>query len=264
MNNARHFYERGWCQYPFDAELLEWVERAVPAARRTLTDPEFSRWLRYQGTWFAGVNALYNDTQGAVDDSGPLRGLAVTSIAEELKIDFREWDRGQVSICFPGYPKPMEDQSEAMFRFRRDRDAAHVDGLLPEGADRRRHLREHHAFILGIPMAEFDERASPFVIWAGSHEIVRSALRDRFRGIAPSRWGDEDITEAYQSVRRDVFERCERIEIHARPGEAFVAHRLCLHGTAPWDESASAGADGRMICYFRPEGLSARQWLEAP
>ena len=46
--------------------MLDWVEFALPAARATLDDPAQKQWTRYQGTWFAGVNALENDAQGAV------------------------------------------------------------------------------------------------------------------------------------------------------------------------------------------------------
>ena len=111
-----------------------------------------------------------NDIHGAVGDSGPLQGKAVDFIRDELGLDGFEWDIGQISICYPGYPQPMTGESEAAFRFRRDRDAAHVDGLLPEGPQRRRHLREHHGFILGIPLVAFSEDASPFVVWEGSHK----------------------------------------------------------------------------------------------
>ena len=33
----------------------------------------------------------------------------------------------------------------------------------------------------------------------------------------------------------------------AKPGEAYLAHRLSLHGIAPWGESATASSGGRMI-----------------
>ncbi len=74
----------------------------------------------------------------------------------------------------------MAGESPAKTRYRRERDAAHVDGLLPEGEERRRHLREHHGFILGLPMVEFDREASPFVVWEGSHEIMRDIFAARF------------------------------------------------------------------------------------
>jgi hypothetical protein len=62
-----------------------------------------------------------------------------------------------------------------------------------------------------------------------------------------------DITEAYQAARKHCFENCERITLPARPGEAILMHRHCLHGVAPWADSAVAPPEGRMIAYFRPE-----------
>jgi hypothetical protein len=158
----------------------------------------------------------------------------------------------------------MASESEAVFRYRVRRDAAHVDGLRREGVDRRRHLREHHGFILGVPLAEAGPGASPFVVWEGSHEIMRAAFRTRLAGIAPERWGDEDVTEAYHAARREAFEICRRVVVHARPGEAYLAHRLVLHGMAPWEPGAPAGPDGRMIAYFRPEVGGPDHWLNAP
>jgi hypothetical protein len=263
-NLASQFFTRGWCRFDLDAALLAWVDAALPAARACVDDPRHARWLRYQGTWFAGVNALPNDDRGAVGGSGPLGGDAIEFIARELGLEGFAWDRAQVSICYPGYPLPMAGESDALLRYRRDRDAAHVDGLLREGPARRRFLREFHGFILGIPMVEFDAGASPFVVWEGSQEFVRDAFRERFAGIAAERWRDEDVTEAYHAARERVFESCRRVEIHARPGEAFLAHRLSLHGMAPWREAADAGADGRMIVYFRPATCGPFEWLNNP
>ena len=263
-NLAEQFFTDGCCRFEYDAELKSWVDAALDPARATLNDPAQAKWLRYQGTWFAGVNALPNDASGAVGGSGPLGGRAVDFIAAELGLSGFAWDAAQVSVCYPGYPKPMDGESEARVRFRRERDAAHVDGLLPEGRERRRHLREFHGFILGIPMVEFDQGASPFVVWRGSHRIIQDAVRARFSGLAPESWGEQDITEVYHDIRSQVFDSCERIEIHARPGEAFLAHRLVLHGMAPWRDGAAAGADGRMICYFRPDPFGPEEWLNHP
>ena len=263
-NHAKHFFERGWCRFDHDAPLFDWVEAALEPARATRRDPANAKWLRYRETWFAGVNALANDASGKVDGSEPLSGIAVDFIDEVLGLRDFAWDAAQVSICYPGYPQPMEGESSARARFRRERDAAHVDGLLPEGPQRRRHLREHHGFILGIPMVEFDAGAAPFVVWEGSHEIIREVFAERFAGVEPDLWGEEDITDVYQAVRERVFDSCERVEIHARPGQSFIAHRLVLHGMAPWCEGASAGADGRMICYFRPDPFGPYEWLHHP
>ncbi|UCH41469.1 MAG: hypothetical protein JSU67_07340 [Gammaproteobacteria bacterium] len=263
-NQTTDFFDRGWCRFAFDPQLMRWVEGALVSARASLRDPQQAKWLRYQGTWFAGVNALPNDASGAVSESGPLRGAAVKFIARELGLEAFAWDAAQVSICYPGYPQPMAGESTGRALYRRERDAAHVDGLLPEGPGRRRHLREYHGFILGIPMVNFDADASPFVVWEGSHEIMRSAFRDRFAGIDPSQWGEQDITDIYHAARQQAFAECRRVEVHARPGQAFLAHRLVLHGMAPWRDAAVAGEDGRMICYFRPDPFGPREWLNNP
>lgn len=263
-NIATLFFDRGWCRFEYDAELFHWIRAALPAARATLRDPRHAKWHRYQDTWFAGVNVLPNDAQARLDDSGPLRGSAVEFIARELALGDFAWDAAQISVCFPGYPQPMQGESEALARFRRERDAAHVDGLLREGPERRRHLREFHGFILGIPMVDFDPGAAPFVVYEGSHEIMRAVFRERFAGIDPALWGAEDITEAYHSARESAFADCKRVEIHARPGEVFLAHRLVLHGMAPWCDGAEAGVDGRMICYFRPNTFGPLEWLDNP
>ncbi len=262
--DSETFYIQGWCRFKHDSALEKWVEDALPSARETVRADVFSRWLRCGGTWFAGVNALPNDSSGAVAGSKPLGGAAIEFIHKSLGLSGFDWDKAQISVCYPGYPQPMESESPAAFQYRRDRDAAHVDGLLPEGADRRRHLRVFHGFILGIPMVEFSLDASPFVVWEGSHEVIRSDVKARFGNLPPDQWGDEDITETYHQARQRVFETCKRVEITARPGEAFITHRLALHGVAPWGESAHADEDGRMICYFRPDIGGPLEWLMAP
>lgn len=263
---ARQFFERGWCAFPWDPALAAWAAAARPAAEATLHDPELrARWLRCGGTWFAGVHALPNDAAGAVPESGvpPLAGAPIDFIRDMLGLPGLPLDRAQVSICFPGYPQPWEGESEAAFRYRRDRDAAHVDGLIRVDPGRRRRLGERHAFILGIPLTETLADAAPFTVYEGSHEIMRRAFRARLAGIDPARWRDEDITETYHAARREVFETCPRVTVHARPGEAYLAHRLLLHGVAPW--GASAETRPRMIAYFRPElpaDSGSAAWLE--
>jgi hypothetical protein len=263
-NHAKHFFGLGWCKFDADSRLLRWIEAALPAARAARLDPAQQKWLRYHGTWFAGVNSLDNNDRSEVGSSGPLQGGAIEFIASGLKLEGFAWDRAQVSICYPGYPQPMHEESAARSRYRRDRDAAHVDGLLREGSRQRRHLREYHGFILGIPMVEFDADASPFVVWEGSHEIMRRRFAERFDGVAPEQWGEQDITEVYHAAREQSFASCKRVEIHAAPGEVFLAHRLVLHGVAPWNETAQAGPDGRMICYFRPDTFGPYEWLHNP
>ena len=255
------FLERGWCRFAYSDELADWVQHSLGAARNTVRSPEFREWLRCGDTWFVGVNALANDEFGAVAGGPPLQGPAIDFIRMELGLGDTRWDRAQVSVCYPGYPQPTPQESRDAYRFRVNRAAAHIDGVMPEGPERRRHLRQHHAFILGIPMVEVSRNASPFTIWEGSHEIVRQTFEERFRDLAWQDWGEEDITDMYRAMRRRAFDSCRRVEITANPGEAYLVHRLALHGIAPWGQGATAGEDGRMICYFRPELVDAESWL---
>ena len=258
------FLEHGWCRFDRDPVLADWVTRTLPTARRVVSSPGNAEWLRCGGTWFAGVNVLPNDTTGKVPGGTPLAGAAIDFIHSELGLSAFDWELAQVSVCYAGYPLPMASETEAAYRYRLTRDAAHVDGLIPEGPDRRRHLREFHGFLLGIPMVEATNRASPFVIWRGSHKIIREAFLRLYGGLPADEWGDVDATDVYQATRRHIFETCERVEITAGPGEAYLVHRLALHGVAPWAPGAEAGPDGRMIAYFRPEIGGPANWLNAP
>jgi hypothetical protein len=263
MNKSR-FFEKSWCRFQFDETLMQWINHALPCARETVAAEENAQWLRCGGTWFAGVNLLPNAADGSVFGCGALQGKASDFIRQALGLDNFDWDRAQLSVCYPGYPRPMPGETEAAYAYRRDRDAAHVDGFLAEGPDRRRHLREYHGFILGIPMVEFNADASPFVVWEGSHEVIRETFAEQFQDVPAEQWGEIDITGVYHEVRRRVFGLCKRVEIYARPGEAYLVHRLALHGVAPWQSTASATADGRMICYFRPETGGPESWLLSP
>ncbi len=260
------FFRSGWVRFPYDPGVAAWVEPARRVAAACAADPaERARWLRAGGTWFNGVNAFPNDATGAVPDAGvpPLEGPGVRFVADVLELPDVRWDRAQISICWPGYPVPAPGESPASFRFRRDRDAAHVDGLRRVDG-RRRRLGEPHGFILGVPLTDAPEGAAPLVVWEGSHEIVRRALRERLDGKPPELWAGEDVTEAYVAARRECFATCRRVPIHASPGECYLIHRLALHGVAPW---TAAAAGERAILYFRPDpypGASRRWWLERP
>ncbi|HEX6996854.1 MAG TPA: hypothetical protein VF322_01845 [Gammaproteobacteria bacterium] len=262
--DAEHFFRAGWVRFPYDPAVADWAARARPVAHACLADPEHrARWLRCDGTWFSGVKVFPNDASGAVPDAEvpPLAGAPVRFIADALGLAGFAWDEGQVSACFPGYPRPSPGESSAAFRFRRDRDGAHVDGLRRFDG-RRRRLGEAHGFVLGVPLTDAPAEAAPLVIWEGSHEIVRRALRARLAGVPPERWADEDLTETYVAARRECFERCRRVPVHALPGESYLIHRLALHGVAPW----AAGPEGeRVIVYFRPDpfpGAARSWWLE--
>ncbi|MEX0286370.1 MAG: hypothetical protein AB3N23_17320 [Paracoccaceae bacterium] len=246
------FRETGWTRFPYDPAIAHWVSHALDPARASLRDPALAHWLDCEGTWFVGVDALPNDETGAVNGSGPLRGAAIDSVIAAVG-PLPPLHTAQVSVTFPGYPRPRKGEGESAFRYRLNRDAAHVDGVRPEGPDRRRFVLEPHAFILGLPLNAAPADAAPLVVWEGSHVIMARAFRQAFEGYSADAWSKVDVTDHYQAARRKVFETCPRIPVPAQPGEAILLHRLCLHGVAPWAEGAKDWPDGRMVAYFRPE-----------
>jgi hypothetical protein len=263
MQLADTFHAQGFLRFPADAASLAWARHAKPDAAAAARDPAQAHWLRCGGTWFVGVDALPNDAHGSVNGGPPLAGAAMAFVRDDLGFSL-PLHRAQVSVCYPGYPQPSPEESEAAFRFRRNRDAAHVDGLLAEGPEKRRYLREPHAYILGITLTGQSADAAPLTVWKGSHLIMKAMFAAAFAGHAPERWTDMDVTGPYQEARREVFSACERITLPAEPGEAVLVHRHLLHGVAPWGEAATGSPDGRMIAYLRPEFPAIADWLAAP
>ena len=256
------FRKNGWCRFDFDEALHEWVRQVLPAARQTVAAAAEEDY-RCAGTWLVGINALPNDPTGAVPGGQPLEGTASEFVRKELGLGSFGWDRGQVSVVYPGYPRQGATESDAVFRFRCERDAAHIDGILHEGPRRRRFLRTYHGFILGVPLVDVGPGMSPLALWEGSHEVIRQGFRRRFGDLSSDAWPAEDVTEAYQQIRKQVFETCRRVEIPAVPGEAYLLHRLTLHGISPWAAQDAGPPDGRMVAYFRPDNGTPESWLNA-
>jgi hypothetical protein len=242
----------GWQRIGPHPAIAVWSRAANTAARdilSTTTEP----W-RCGGTWFVGVDALPNAPDGAVNGA-PFPWDALPLAPEPLH-------RAQLSVIRPGYPQSSPDETPAAFAYRRDRDAAHLDGLLHIGPDKRRMVKEPHAWILGLPLNE--TTASPLTVWEGSHRILSAALLRALDSHPPDTWGDIDITDTYQAARKEIFATCRRIELPASPGEATLLHRLTLHGVAAWKPQDTAPPEGRMIAYLRPQLPSVHQWLIAP
>src|SRR6056300_188133 len=248
------FGDAGWCIVPNSQAIAQWAAAARQASLAQIAKPEIREtWLQCQGTWFVGVDLLDNDADGAVG------GVALpATLANKFAGPFH---RAQVSVIYPGYPKPRGGESEAAFRYRLRRDAAHVDGILAIGPARRRYLREPHAYVLGIPLTQVSDGASPMVVWDGSHRIMRDAFARAYAGIDPQDWAQVDVTEIYQETRRYVFDHCARRVLHVPLGAAYAIHPLALHGVAPWQEGATAPQEGRMIAYFRPHLANVAEWL---
>lgn len=241
----------GWLRIGPHPAIRSWAAAARTAALDVLS-ASTEAW-RCGGTWFVGVDALPNTPDGAINGT-PFPWDALPLTPEPLH-------QAQLSVIRPGYPQASPEETPAAFAFRRDRDAAHLDGLLPVGPDKRRMVKEPHGWLLGLPLN--DTTASPLTVWEGSHELLRSALLKVLEPHPPEIWGEIDITKAYQQARRDVFATCRRITLPARPGEATLLHRLTLHGVAAWKPQDTAPAEGRMIAYLRPQWASVHQWLTA-
>ncbi len=230
--------------------IARWAAAAEPIARRIVQEsPE--PW-RCGGTWFVGLDALPNAANGAIDGVElPWNDIGLHSVPVHP---------AQISVTREGYPQRDTGESETAFSFRLLRDAAHLDGLLPIGPQKRRMVKEPHDWILGLPLNDVSTDAAPLVVWEGSHRVMGEALRKAFAGQAVD-LENVDITEAYQAARKRVFDTCARVELPGRPGEAVILHRHMIHGVAPWHEGATAGEPGRMVAYFRPLLPSVADWL---
>lgn len=249
-------FATGFAVLPHEPGLARWAAAAHAAGLEITADPAMrARWLRHGGTWFVGVDTLPNAPDGSVGGV-PLTGAfrAIPALAGALH-------RAQLSVVLPGYPGRDPQDTDAAHRFRRDRDGAHLDGLLPEGPGRHRHLREPHAVILGLPLNPVGAGASPLVVWEGSPAIVRAAFARAFAGHRPEVWADLDLTGIYAAARARVFATCPRRVVTAGPGQAVLMHRMAIHGVAPWADGATAPPEGRMVAYFRPLCAHPADWM---
>lgn len=132
----------GYRIFDHDRGTALWAQAALGVARQIAASdawrgPDI---LRHGQTWFVGVDALPNQPDGSIAGvplTGPWLGYV-----PQLPLH-----RAQLSIIYEGYPRQDPNESDANHRFRRDRAAAHVDGVLPIGPQRRRFAREYHAYI---------------------------------------------------------------------------------------------------------------------
>lgn len=242
--------DRGWQVFPVEPATTDWARSVSTEVTDALTTTE----RRHGATWAPGVDLLKNDATGAVAGGIALAGAAIETAQSLFGPLFLH--EAQVSAVWPGYPKQDPEESDANHRYRHIRDAAHIDGLLPEGPNRRRHLREPHAWVLGVGLTDIS--AAPLVVWDGSAPVFRTAFRKAFAGLPAEKWGDVDVTDLYQSTRRQVFETCERIEVPLVTGEAVLLDRHLLHGVAPW---TGDGEGPRVTAFFRPELPKMTDWL---
>lgn len=243
--------QEGFTVFSVDQAVARWADAAHKLACEISRDPKMRATnLRHGETWFVGVDTLPNAADGSVS------GIPLAGAWQAVVPHVGTWHPAQLSITYPGYPGRDPGESDAAHRYRRDRCAAHVDGLIPVGPDRRRHLLEPHAFILGLPLT--DATCAPLTVWPGSHKSLGSALRGALAG------RDEpaavDITDAYVSARRDVLQTVAPKQVVMQAGQAVLLHRHLLHGVGQWPKGRAGPSEGRMVAYFRPL-TSAATWL---
>ncbi len=242
---------KGFTVFDPDEATLTWAAASLEVSKRLAADLDIQNAnLRHGKTWFVGVDVLPNASDGAIEGV-PLKGPWQDHIEPPA-----QWHRAQLSIVYPGYPKQDVDESEGNHRYRITRFAAHVDGLLPMGPDRRRFMQEPHGFILGLPLNQ--SNAAPLMVWPGSHKIMGQAFRAEIGKRDPK---SVDITEVYHAARREVFDRITPRSVAAAPGQSILFHRHLLHGVGVWGPQDTAPPEGRMIAYFRPE-IAPSDWLE--
>ncbi|MEH6521250.1 hypothetical protein [Sulfitobacter sp.] len=245
----------GFEVFDFDPRTAVWAEAALNVARMVAADPDMRAAdnLRHNKTWFVGVDALPNAEDGSINGV-PLLGPWKRHIPD-LPLH-----PAQLSIVYEGYPKQDTNESDANHRYRLNRAAAHVDGLLPVGPNKRRFAQEFHAYILSLPLNDVPH--SPTVVWRGSQRIMQAALRGVLEGHDPE---NIDITDVYQAARRQVFEECEQVSLVLKPGESALLHSFVLHGTQPWGHAPDPTHEGRMIAFLRPECAGGcAEWLATP
>lgn len=282
INIWTQFCQSGFYQFAYDEKLAAWVEETKNTAITTLQNPKNTRWWRCGGTWFAGVSVLGNDHQGCTPSkngktSQPLQGKAIEftrkNITKNIPLTQKNnqiaWDIGQVSVCTQNYPQIDKDNDTlATHQYRKKRFAAHIDGLLKRGREKKRYLCEQHAFILGIAMNDTSEKAAPFVVYEESHKYIGEFLRSNLKHHPPHKWQEIELTKAYHDIRNKIFATCHPRPLWVRPGEAFLVHRFALHGTKAWHKDATAEPinkiPARMLTFFRPQTTNPTAWLNAP
>lgn len=252
--------QKGWALFDPDPELAPWVKAAQIAGAAALVDPHMrEQWLVCGDTWFVGVDALPTTPDGTINDV-PFCGQASDFIATQFRNT--PLHPAQLSITWPGYPKPRIGETDGAFAYRQKRGAAHLDGLQPHGPQKRRRYSEFHAYILGIPLTDVLAQESPTCVWEGSHHMVQSLLATKLGPHDPLHWPQIDLTDAYQDLRAQIFETCPQRDVICQKGQAFIMHRHLLHGVGPWLGTTQNDA-GRQIAFFRPHWTGDLQgWLQ--
>lgn len=261
--DRRGFDRDGWLRLPATTESAAWAAAARAEAEATLKTMPADQW-RSGGTWAVGRDLLTNRPTGQLSGGETLPDGWRRLTAELAGLQGLVLHAAQVSTVLRGYPRPSPGEGAAAFRFRRDRAAAHLDGLVPTGPGRVRRLAEPHAIVFGIGLSPGPGAAGALTVWRGSHRILGPALRDALAGLSDGDIPTRGLSGPYQAARRRALQACDRVALPLNPGEGVILHRHSLHGIAPWPARVPGPALGRQVAYFRPTYASLAQWRDAP
>ena len=136
------------------------------------------------------------------------------------------------------------------------RDAAHLDGVLPVGSDKRRMVKEPHAWIVGLSLNAADAGAAPLVVWEGSHLVMGAALRVQPRRghlwwcVSGAAFGVSCLLVGLRHAIPDVL--------------SFVVANSCLVGALTGQAAALIEERGRRVGLRWPALLTILFAVEVP
>ncbi len=265
--------KNGWIFLNTDHTHYEWIVEAKKQLETKFHQKLFDcKDLRCGSTWFVGTNFLDNSSNGNIGTKLLSRKI-FNNISKKFGNNIKYWDKGQVSICWPGYPRKDDKETIKSFNFRIKRFASHIDGIIPFGKKKRRFAKEFHAFILGFPLQNNCLESAPLVLWEGSHKIFRNFFKEIYEGITSDKISSIDITELYSECRKKVFKNCEVKKITPQFKQPYLLDRHVLHGIDAWPEKKNVKynlknnmlsnnlSDGRIIIYFRPVFFNPYDWI---
>jgi len=104
------FGTTGWRRFKANDEIKKWANVARKFASGAAQNPDLKeKWLQCEGTWYVGVDVLPSDENGRFDGfalAGPVSDLIQSVATKPLH-------PAQVSIIYPGYPKPRQGETKA-------------------------------------------------------------------------------------------------------------------------------------------------------
>ena len=265
--------KNGWSFLNTDHIHYEWIAEAKEQLETKFHQKLYDyNDLRCGSTWFVGANFLDNSSNGNIGTKS-MSKFFFSNISKKFGPNIKYWDKAQVSICWPGYPKKDAKETKKSYDFRIKRFASHIDGVIPFGSKKRRFAKEFHAFILGFPLHNNCLDCAPLVLWEGSHKIFRKFFKEIYEGISSNKISNIDITEFYNECRKKVFKNCEVKKITPQFKQPYLLDRHVLHGIDEWREKKNVKcspknhrllnslSDGRIIVYFRPVFFNPHDWI---